>query len=457
MEAGEDPMFDMRKKPPRVNVPAPPPAPARMQPPPTPARPEPAPPQRTREANLAAAGLHAGRFDAGETADRAREGFERRGGEAVDSARDAGESARDWALTALYGPAIAYESGLSSNPTLKSAVAAEAQRLYGNSFVTAALKASDFEVHQELGDNVTQGNEVQHERLGDLGGGGNRPGQAADAADNARMSAAERQYGGTFGGGRVWGGASNEGPLGTGSVFGQGPGHRDSRGHASLTDADVINGVMGFLGGGGSTDAAGAGAAVASASGANTGAGAAGGGASASTTSSPLGMAMGFFEALFGGSSGGGGSGGGARDSSSSSANTGLERMMSNFGKGGSGGGSGGGRPDGATSTPTRGSDFGFGRPREDQDAGAGVYVATGRGDAGMQGNAINRNLSNLNAAGGAGDGRGDRDDSSSTAIGGMATTEREQAGGTTERTSGGQINWDQVFKINQLVNPGSE
>jgi hypothetical protein len=90
-------VFDMRRRPPPVHVPAPPPAPVSMRPPPAAAPPAPARPPRTQEANVAAAGLHAGQFDARETADEARDEAERRGGEAVDSARDSGERKRDFA------------------------------------------------------------------------------------------------------------------------------------------------------------------------------------------------------------------------------------------------------------------------------------------------------------------------------------------------------------------------
>lgn len=327
-------------------------------------------------------------------------------------------------------------------PAARDAVMAEAAKTHGNAFVQAtfaALNGKLTEPAMNVGgkfatDDMNTG-AGSHQRddgvqgmesHGSMVQGSSTGGQSAahDAASKAKkMSAAERKYGSTFGGQRLWGDGGGS------PILGQGPGWKDSRGNAGMFGDGAFD----------------------SAEGANSG----------STAPAPTAMPG------SGGSSGkgpdllmvagpahnmDGGTPMSQGDHAGTVAGTNMNHrgtMSAAFTAVVSGGSTSGPVDHGHRIGPKSSNST---TPREDQDGGGGPVVLSAA-DGHAQGNQITKAM----ATHGKGDGRGDRDASSSSSVGGVATTDRQQAGGErATEASGGKINWETALKINQLVNPGA-
>ncbi|MFN0253830.1 MAG: hypothetical protein ACKV2T_43590 [Kofleriaceae bacterium] len=279
---------------------------------------------------------------------------------------------------------------------------------------------------EELGGGSHQRSDGVHglDSRGSMVDGGGNGGQsgARDAAKNQpMMSAAERAHGGTFGGQRMWGDGSGE------AFFGEGPGMRDSRGHASsglsralsqMATESRTKSTNTPANERGNDRGSGSSAIASEIGGANPHGGVA---SAASEITNMVGAAASMVSSVFGGGASTAAIGAGTATSSSAA--------------------TGAGSPTGASAK----------RPREDQDGTGNVVL--GAADSHAQGAQIVRAMSRY---GRGDDGRGDRDTSTSS-TGGATTTQRERAGGErATEASGGAVNWDLALKINQLVNPGA-
>jgi hypothetical protein len=321
----------------------------------------------------------------------------------------------------------------SSSSTTNTSTSFEATER--NAIITATRRATPQEYANAFGHFTEANIEEQglgggsHQRTdgvhglgsrGSMVAGGGNGGQsgARDAARNqATMSAAQRAHGGSFGGQRLWGDGSGE------AFFGEGPGMRDGRGHASSATSELFSEMAKASRStrndekGNDRGSTGSSAVASDIGGGNSLGGIA---RAASEITSMFGAAASMVSSVFGG--GASAATIGAGGATSSGAATGV---------GGSGGAS-------------------AKRPREDQDTAGNVVLGAADGHA--QGVQIVRAMSRH----GRGDGRGERD-TSTASTGGATTTQRERAGG--ERAtdaSGGAVNWDLALEIDQLVNPGA-
>lgn len=282
-------------------------------------------------------------------------------------------------------------------PAARDAVLAAAQQLYGNEFVVRALGGG------ATGPQRTDG----VHGLGDGGDGGLVGREGKDLQPHLLDANKRGRYGGTFGSDRLGGGGGG-GMIGAGdwSKFGHGrtsQGFEDHSGDASIDTCHPAGGdpaPIRYPGDKAPGDGGGANFGKSIGNDAGVGSGAAIG---------------------------------------STGSNVKLERLdgpLPHF-----------------NSTTT---------PRDDQDAGGGPVIVH-QGEVGQLKNSLGRELSGHHGtAGSANDGRGDTGGTTTTAGSSteMMTGSREAAGGRAQLdhdAGGGAINFDEVFKINALVNPGRQ